>query len=276
MMINVGCGGTFHADWINLDAASSDPNVRIIDITRGLPFADGSASVCYSSHVLEHLDKNAARVLVAECYRVLKPGAPIRIVVPDLESIMREYLRILETVTAGDASIAPDYEWIMLELLDQVVRDKPGGEMTKFLQNLKIADRDFVRSRIGVEAEVFWRPLKVRQLEGNMVAQLTKLGFRNLIQYTRLRLAGALLYLVGGKAAYAGFKRGLFRASGEVHLWMYDRYSVTKLLESAGFVEVKVCSASESRIYDFNKYSLDMVDDIVRKPDSLFVEASKP
>jgi hypothetical protein len=57
---------------------------------------------------------------------------------------------------------------------------------------------------------------------------------------------------------------------------MYDRYSVTKLLESAGFVAVKVCSASESRIYDFNKYSLDMVDDIVRKPDSLFVEASKP
>jgi hypothetical protein len=276
MMINVGCGGTYHADWINLDVASSDPNVRIIDITRGLPFADDSASVCYSSHVLEHLDKNAARVLVTECFRVLKPGATIRIVVPDLESVTREYLRVLEMVSAGDAYMAPAYDWIMLELLDQVVRDKPGGEMPKYLQNLKGSDRDFVRARIGVEAEVFWRPLKVRHPEGNIASQLTTLGFRKLIRYVRLRFAGALLYLAGGKSAYAAYKRGLFRSSGEVHLWMYDRYSAKTLLESAGFEAVKVCSASESRIDEFNKYSLDIADGRVRKPDSLFVEASKP
>ena len=275
-MINVGCGGTYHADWINLDVASSDPNVRIIDITRGLPFADDSASVCYSSHVLEHLDKNKARVLIAECYRVLKPGATIRIVVPDLESVMREYLRVLDLVSTGDASMVPAYEWIMLELLDQVVRDKPGGEMPKFLQDLKISDRDFVRARIGVEAEVFWWPLAAKHTKGKMVARFSKLGFLNLIRNVRLHFAGNMLYLLGGKTAYAAFKRGLFRASGEVHMWMYDRYSAKKLLESAGFVSVNVCSASESRIDDFNKYALDMVDGRIRKPDSLFVEASKP
>jgi len=275
-MINVGCGGTYHADWINLDIASSDPNVRNVDITRGLPFANNSVSVCYSSHVLEHLDKNAAQVFVSELYRILKPGATIRIVVPDLESIMREYLRVLEKVSVGDSSMAKAYDWIMLELLDQLVRNKPGGEMSKFLTELNDSDRDFVRARIGDEAEVFWQSQKVEEPEINIAARLTKLGLRKLVKYVRQNIAGTLLYLVGGKTAYAAFKRGLFRETGEVHLWMYDRYSAKKLLESAGFVGVNVCSAGESQINEFNKYLLDIVDGRVRKPDSLFVEASKP
>jgi hypothetical protein len=46
-------------------------------------------------------------------------------------------------------------------------------------------------------------------------------------------------------------------------------------LEQTGFVDVRVCRADESRIPDFNSYSLDVVEGKVRKPDSLFMEGIK-
>jgi hypothetical protein len=57
---------------------------------------------------------------------------------------------------------------------------------------------------------------------------------------------------------------------------MYDRYSLKRLLENTGFVNVKICTANESRIPVYEKYSLDVLSGIVRKPDSLYIEGSKP
>jgi hypothetical protein len=70
---------------------------------------------------------------------------------------------------------------------------------------------------------------------------------------------------------------GRFRMEGEVYYWMYDEYSLSKLLEEAGFQEISVCSAFESQIPDWEKYRdfLDVQDGQVRKPDSLFMEALK-
>ncbi len=70
---------------------------------------------------------------------------------------------------------------------------------------------------------------------------------------------------------------GQFRLAGEIHLWMYDRYSLTELLKTAGFQSIRVCQANESAIPNFNAYLLDVEDDgSVRKPDSLFMEARRP
>jgi hypothetical protein len=57
---------------------------------------------------------------------------------------------------------------------------------------------------------------------------------------------------------------------------MYDRYSLRRLLEQAGFIDVRICRADESRIPDFNSYNLDIVEGKVRKPVSLFMEGIKP
>jgi hypothetical protein len=72
------------------------------------------------------------------------------------------------------------------------------------------------------------------------------------------------------------FEEGVFRNSGEIHRWMYDRYSLRRLLEQAGFIDVRICRADESRIPDFNSYNLDVVEGKVRKPVSLFMEGIKP
>jgi hypothetical protein len=68
----------------------------------------------------------------------------------------------------------------------------------------------------------------------------------------------------------------LFRQSGEVHKWMYDRLSLGELLQQAGFSDIRVCAAGESRIPQFNTYLLDLTENgSTRKPDSLFMEAVK-
>lgn len=274
-MLNIGCGGTYHPDWVNLDVAPADPNVQTVNINNGLPFSSESATACYSSHVLEHLDKVGARNLVAECSRVLKHGGVIRLAVPDLEAMAREYLRILDAVASGDVQRELDYDWIMLELYDQSVRNTAGGDMAHFLIDLSEKDRSFVRSRIGVEADRFWAPMKALPRAYGLNTLANKLRLGKLLKRLRENLAGWLVYLVAGKSAYKNFKMGSFRASGEIHQWMYDRYSLKRLLENAGFVDVKICTANESRIPDYEKYSLDVSNGVVRKPDSLYIEASK-
>lgn len=70
---------------------------------------------------------------------------------------------------------------------------------------------------------------------------------------------------------------GLFRLSDEVHQWMYDRYSLRRLLERTGFVDLRVCRAHESGIPNSNNYLLDIEPDgSVRQPESLFMEGRKP
>ena len=84
-------------------------------------------------------------------------------------------------------------------------------------------------------------------------------------------LAAVLL----GRGASAAVREGLFRASGQVHLWMYDRFSLRRLFEQHGFVDVRQCGPMESRILGFPVYELDVVGGRVRKPDSLYMEGLK-
>lgn len=275
-MLNIGCGATNRSDWINLDVAPVDANVMAVDINKGLPFPSEFLDVCYSSHLLEHLDKAGARNLIAECFRVLSHGGVIRLVLPDLERLAKEYLRILNVVMSGEEAREVDYDWIMLELYDQTVRNSSGGEMARFLEDLNENHRSFVRSRIGSEADRFWAPKQALPNGHRLKAMMNRISWGKLLRRSREKLAGWLVYLVAGRTAFRNFRMGIFRSSGEVHQWMYDRYSVKRLLNQAGFVDVKICVADESRIPEFEKYSLDVLNGNVRKPDSLYVEASKP
>jgi SAM-dependent methyltransferase len=76
------------------DQAGADwgRNVLVHDVRKPLPFPDGSLRVVYASHLLEHLHFEEGQRLLRECHRVLKPGGVVRMVVPDLRVIMRDYL----------------------------------------------------------------------------------------------------------------------------------------------------------------------------------------
>jgi len=274
--LNVGCGETFNPLWKNLDIVSTSPMVMPHNILQSLPFLESSFEVCYSSHLIEHLTQIEAQNLINECFRVLKSGGIIRLVVPDLEAIVRNYLLYLERASEGDAQAASNYDWMMLELYDQTVRKYIGGEMGKYLSNPAIQNKDFILSRIGYEAESYWQK-ETGQIKRNSLS--TKLKSKSLsliVKKVRIYIAKFFVFLIADNESVRAFEEGLFRNSGEVHRWMYDRFSLKRMLEQSGFVNIKICQAHESSIPDFNSYGLDMIDGRVRKPDSLFIEGIKP
>ena len=70
--------------------------------------------------------------------------------------------------------------------------------------------------------------------------------------------------------------RGNASNTGELHRWMYDRYSLKGLLSGVGFKDIQQRSPNESKIDRWNTFKLDINDDgTIYKPGSLYMEASK-
>ena len=269
-LLNVGCGSHFHKDWVNLDLISDNSDVICHDLTCGLPFPDDCFDAVYHSHVLEHLKPNDGVKLLEECLRVLKPGGIARIVVPDLERIAKLYLEMHNRAWEGDEQAKSDYDWMKLELLDQLVREYSGGRMGPFMTDPDIQNSDFVKSRVGYE---------FLTCKNHNTNQTSRTAISTLAEKTRVFrhwLAKKAVRLLMGPAAETALEEGLFRHSGEVHRWMYDRFSLKDLCDRLGFSDFTILSAPVSQIPEFAAYGLDIVDGEIRKPDSLFTECRKP
>jgi predicted SAM-dependent methyltransferase len=76
----------------DLEGIAWNRDILIHDLRKPLPFQDNYFYSIYASHVLEHLYLEEANILLKECVRVLLPGGVLRIVVPDLRSIIAEYI----------------------------------------------------------------------------------------------------------------------------------------------------------------------------------------
>jgi predicted SAM-dependent methyltransferase len=270
-LLNIGCGTVFHPDWLNFDLVSTSPNVKTWDIRRGFKLEDTSIHACYSSHFLEHLSTYEAKHVLSECFRVLQSQGIFRIVVPDLETMARDYLKSLEELNWEDTQTLMNHEWMTIELIDQLARDRPAGKMGDYLKSGQ--NREFVRGRLGTEADRFWervdQPQTVWQRMRSKPLDEWGYVFRN-----EITLVFARLLL--GKSAAQGIREGLFRNRGEVHRWMYDRISLTQLLREIGFTQIQVCLPEVSQIPNFQTYELDVYDGRIRRPHSLYLEARKP
>jgi SAM-dependent methyltransferase len=269
-LVNIGCGRSVHPSWCNLDLTACAPGVVEHDLRTGLPFEPDSCDAVYHSHVLEHLTREDGRRLLTECFRVLKPGGVVRIVVPDLERIAQDYLKSLREAEA-DSDALVKVEWMKIEMLDQLVRTRSGGEMVRFVHGEGKTHEPFIRSRIG--DEVFGDGMSGRKRR-TWRDRLRRL-MRSLGKARRLLALAAVTTLLG-RRGFDALKEGLFRQSGELHRWMYDRVTLKSAVEAIGFCDVKVFTANSSNIAGFGDFQLDSVDGKTRKPDSLFLEALKP
>lgn len=277
--LNLGCGTRFHRDWTNVDFTSADASVISCNLRAGIPFPESTFDVVYHSHVLEHFSRSEARDFLRECHRVLKKRGFIRIVVPDLESLARTYLHALERAVESDPQWEQNYEYLMLELFDQSVRDRPGGELGDYLKQEHIPNLDFVLAQGGVDAQIIIQ--EAREATKQSASSDNKSSFWQLPRriYGYLRRTGfgreLLLRLILTKE-YETLGVGRFRRRGEPHLWMYDRYSLLKVLRDVGFESPQLFSAAESQVPNWTEFCLDTErDGTIYKPYSLYAEAQK-
>jgi predicted SAM-dependent methyltransferase len=69
-----------------------DNEIKYANATKRIPLDSGTAHIVYSSHMLEHLDRQ-----VAEAMRVVRPGGVLRLAVPDIRKLVQNY------IATGDA-----------------------------------------------------------------------------------------------------------------------------------------------------------------------------
>lgn len=110
--LHVGCGWNVLPGWLNCDVQPRYANVVHIDARHGLPFPDGIFDYVYHEHVIEHLRRADGLTLLAECFRVLRPGGKIRVTAPDLDflwKLMHEQTELTRRyVTEQVANLLPD------------------------------------------------------------------------------------------------------------------------------------------------------------------------
>ena len=244
-MLNLACGSRMHRDWNNLDFSPMSRlakhmflagllhNVGLLsgkrfhrlsqilpdtikwDLRKGIPFEDNTFDVLYHSHFIEHLHQKVAGEFLKECRRVLKVSGIIRVVVPNLEMLCREYLDTFQLL-AGTESTVP-------------------GAMEKHEQNIRNLLSQMVASEPGGTAE-----------QGRFVRNLER------------------------------FIRGDTSRTGDIHRWMYDKYTLQKLLLIADFKDVRVESESTGRIPGWPSYCLDTnKDGSPYKRESIYAEGIK-
>lgn len=121
--IQFGCGTCAPPSWRNFDAGPAfwlerhlpilkpallkrgfplyPVNIEYGNVIKGLPVPAGSAEAVYCSHVLEHLALDELRATLRNVLTYLKPGGTFRFVLPDLESLVRDYVRSSDAEAAS-------------------------------------------------------------------------------------------------------------------------------------------------------------------------------
>ena len=86
--LHIGCGGNDLPGWLNTELDPKRDQIYL-DATKPFPFPSDTFDYIYSEHMIEHVPWSGARVMLGECFRVLKPNAAIRLVTPNLGLLTR-------------------------------------------------------------------------------------------------------------------------------------------------------------------------------------------
>jgi SAM-dependent methyltransferase len=89
--LHLGSGEKYLSGFVNIDGNPFNRLDLWLDIRTGIPFPAESVDSIYSTHVFEHFYGDELQRLLRECFRVLKPGAGVRLVVPSLTNAITAY-----------------------------------------------------------------------------------------------------------------------------------------------------------------------------------------
>lgn len=119
-------------------------NIMVYDLSKKVPFESDSIDAVYHSHMLEHLDREVARLFLKEVRKVLKPGGIQRIVVPDFEQVCKEYISHL-TDCENAPREAERHNDFIARIIEQSVRKESSGTsrqkpLRRYIENLILGD----------------------------------------------------------------------------------------------------------------------------------------
>jgi predicted SAM-dependent methyltransferase len=110
ILLNVGCGKKGVIGWVNMDAFATKSVNCVYDCRKSFPFPDECARAIFCEHFFEHLDyTEEVPHFLSECFRVLRPGGVLRIIVPDAERYLRAYVSPGWTELDGLRSLDADH-----------------------------------------------------------------------------------------------------------------------------------------------------------------------
>ncbi len=129
-------------------------------------------------------------------------------------------------------------------MYDQTVRNYSGGQMAEFLQQPDLVNEKYIVDRIGyVGKSIINNSLAKKdgeQTVSNLIKAVKRVGIKKVSRYIFKKITN--IFTSEEKEI------GLFRLGGEIHMWMYDRFSLSRLLREVGFEDVGVKTSHESNI----------------------------
>jgi len=128
--LHLGCGPRHIPGFIHVDAQPA-AHVDIVGPVERLPVRDGSASLIYASHVLEHFGRYGYQDVLREWFRVLAPGGTLRLSVPDFAACAAIY-----------------YESGLVDGLSGLVGLIVGGQRDNYDFHKMIFDEPFLRREL--------------------------------------------------------------------------------------------------------------------------------
>ncbi len=268
--LNIACGSSYvrDANWENIDYSSRDQFVRAQDILGGLQTSRFDYEVVYCSHFLEHVPVELVPEFLKKCRKLTRGDGVLRLVVPDAEMLLREY------ITHCDAASTEKADYAFVLFLDQCVRRKPGGRLAEYDRRISSGEVSQLRaySEFLIGRENAESPLtsagsstpsglisKIAARPGRVLEKLERLYIRAVCSLLPRAFREQNVALIG---------------VGERHLWMYDFKSLAALLRAAGYTQVAKVAFNTTSCPDQFFSPLDEVDGAPRKGfHQLFVEA---
>ena len=258
-------------------------NMYYVDISaKSLHFPNSSFDAVNAYHVFEHLTPREGEHFALEILRVLKPGGIFRISVPDLEQSCRKYLHHLaKAVQEPTDQNLRQYKWSVMEIFEQMVRDKSGGLMLEAIRSGEY-DEEYLNEYYSDVFRPFYqkggtdnRNAVLGDIKKTVLQQLMRVMPKRLYLGLARRIKKVLIKRLVPEETILATNHPLVRK--EAVRWMYDRLSLQLLAEKVGFVEFKQMTFKDSDIPHWDQYDLDRSNHGDRPIDpSVYVECRRP
>lgn len=97
--LNIACGDDYLDGWVNVDLYSEKADIKFDVEKPPYPYEDNSIDEIKAFHIIEHFDFHSGNKVLAEWFRILKPGGRLWIETPDFLESCKEFVK------TGDANL---------------------------------------------------------------------------------------------------------------------------------------------------------------------------